>query len=272
MSIKRRLPRWVYALGIPHLTLWIIGLQMVVFAFYYLSGGGEAAPMSSPDYSQTAVGLVPLKILEGEFWRVFTFLIVPPSGNIFFLAFAWYFLYLIGTAMEAEWGSLRYTLFWFIGWMANLAVAFFFPSGYFSNGYLITALFLAFAIRFPHFEIRLFLILPIQVKYLAWVTGLVWALTFVFGLPEERLLIGANSLGLGIYYWRDFVSGVRQQHRRARHLREATRNEDEPFHVCAHCGATDQTHPERQFFYDNGQGICEICDATQPKPSPSTDA
>lgn len=75
-----------------------------------------------------------------------------------------------GQALENEWGSFRLTLFYVVGALGCIAGAF--VAGYDLNAafYLNETIFLAFAALYPEFQILLFFILPVKIKWLAWFT------------------------------------------------------------------------------------------------------
>ena len=65
---------------------------------------------------------------------------------------------------------------------------------------LNTTLFLAFATLFPHYELLLFFILPVKVKYLAALTwlGLAWGL--VIGNGATRVAIAASLVNYALFF------------------------------------------------------------------------
>jgi hypothetical protein len=142
--------------------------------------------------------LVPARVQAGEWWRLATFLFVPPP-----LPDAWSFLWLavwllvlhnVSTALENTWGSFRFTLYFFTGAAATAALSFFPWPGVVTNGYLQLSLFLAFATLFPEEVFLLFFILPVKAKWLAVFTaaGMGWA--FLTGNWIIRLTVGASLI------------------------------------------------------------------------------
>lgn len=120
-------------------------------------------------------------ILKGEVWRIFTFIIQPlDSSNVFFLFFELYLYYMIGSSLENSWGTFRFNLYYFSGIVFNvLAVIIIYlitkliPGGYALSMpvtlvYINRAMFLAFAALYPNVQFLLFFIIPIKVKYLAY--------------------------------------------------------------------------------------------------------
>src|SRR4029077_2272748 len=123
---------------------------------------------------------VPEAVGWGEWWRLVSFLFTPPSGNPLLAIFALYFLWFMGGALEAQWGAFRYNVYVLIGYAMTVAAAFAFPYGAATNGYITGSIFLAFAYLFPDFQILLFFILPVKVKWLALITWLFFAYQFIF--------------------------------------------------------------------------------------------
>ena len=143
----------------------------------------------------------------GEWWRVVTFLFVPPiSMNPIFLVFWLLLLYQFAQALEAAWGEFRFFFFYLVGAFATVMASLFISGQPIGNVSLNTTLFLAFATLFPDFQLLLFFFIPVKVKYLAWFTWLVTALSFIMGSFGTRVAIGASLsnyiLFFGVDIWR----------------------------------------------------------------------
>jgi membrane associated rhomboid family serine protease len=110
------------------------------------------------------------RVLHGEVWRLVTWLAIPPSYSPFWALFSLYWLYIIGTALESEWGAFKY-LFYFATGALGTVIAAAIGGVPTSNTVLVMTLFLAFATLWPDYEIRLFFVLPIRVKWLALLAG-----------------------------------------------------------------------------------------------------
>ncbi len=193
--------------------------------------------------------LVPGAVLEGQWWRLLSFFFTPPSGNPIFAIFALYLLYFMGGALEQQWGSFRYNLYVLIGYLMTIAAAFVFPSGPATNVYITGSIFLAFAWLFPDFEILLFMILRVKVKWLALITWLFYAWGFIAGDWDARLLIGAALTNFFVFFGKDIGVRVRQRGRTVTRQASARAARDKPVHVCTICGVTDKTHPAMDFRY-----------------------
>ena len=90
--------------GIPNLTVYVIICYVVGYLLSYMNP--SMLSMMSLDVS---------KILQGQIWRLVTWVIYPPStGNFFlFVISILFFYYPVGTSLERTWGSFRYTLYIF---------------------------------------------------------------------------------------------------------------------------------------------------------------
>src|SRR5580658_2005978 len=84
-------------------------------------------------------------LLSGEWWRLLSFVFLPPTLNPIFLLFALWLFYMMGTALEGQWGAIRYNFYLLIGYLATVASVFVAPAGAATNTYLLGSVFLAFA-------------------------------------------------------------------------------------------------------------------------------
>jgi membrane associated rhomboid family serine protease len=108
-------------------------------------------------------------------------------------------LYQFARALEQEWGDFRFCLFYVIGAIATIVTALT-VNRPLSNVPLNTTLFLAFATLFPNFELLLFFILPVKVKYLAALTWFWMAAAFLMGSSASRASIVASLANYGIFF------------------------------------------------------------------------
>ncbi|TVR53777.1 MAG: hypothetical protein EA425_03095 [Puniceicoccaceae bacterium] len=245
MSLLDRLERLCRPVALPHLTLILVLGQVLVWGLSLV----EAIDLNQ-------LRLVPLLVLEGEIWRLLTFFFVPPAVHPVFLAFAWYIFYLMGSTLESEWGIPRYNLFLFLGAAATIAASFLAPATAASNAFLAGSVFLAFAWLYPNFELALFLILPVKVKWLAWLTIAIYALQLIFGPPAVQAMVVAASFNVVLFFGREMARELRNRRRQS--VRRAEREADamQPRHRCTTCGRSDLSHPELEFRY------CSKCGGT----------
>lgn len=241
MRFLRRIGRLFEPLAIPHLSLYLVLGQVLVL-------GAEMAERIGPQQ----LWLLPARVLAGEWWRVATFLFEPPSISIWFIAFAWYMFYLMGSALEGHWGVGRYNLFLLTGWALTVAVSFVTPFVPASNAFLAGSVFLAFAYLAPEFELALFFILPVKIKWLALIAWIGYAFALATGDTHTRLAVLASTGNFLLFFAGDIWSRMRQHRRRMTHqaqnLREAE-EEEGPRHRCYVCGKNSDTHPDLDFRY-----------------------
>ncbi|HET6267898.1 MAG TPA: hypothetical protein VFG11_09280 [Acidobacteriota bacterium] len=249
MSWFGRLEGKLEKYAIPNVTIGLIGLQIVLFVL----------SMAQPGILQAAY-LIPSLVLKGQLWRLVTFLVVPPQMHPIFLFFFWYLFFLMGNALEHQWGTFRYNCYLLIGYLATVAAAFIVaPNQPSSNAFLQGSVFLAFAFLFPDFQLYIFFILPIKVKWLALLTWLGYAYTLLFGDWPTRSLVIASILNFLIFFGSDIQDRIRtgRRHMASQASQFGNRkSESQPFHRCAVCGITDQTHPDMDFRY------CPQCKGT----------
>jgi hypothetical protein len=153
--------------------------------------------------------LDPGAIQAGEYWRVFTFLFVPPQINPFFLVFWLLLLYQFAQALENAWGEFRFFFFYLIGAIATVIAALFILHEPLGNVSLNTTLFLAFATLYPDFELLLFFIIPLKVKYMAWFIWATTAVSFVMGNFATRVAIGSSLANYFVFFGEDLWIAAR---------------------------------------------------------------
>lgn len=243
-AFERRFRRF----AVENATLYLVAGQGIFFLFQY-SG--------ALDLSRAL--LVPGRVLEGEWWRLIAFLFIPPSSSLLFIFFALYLFYLMGTALENHWGALRYNAFLLTGYLLTAGVSFLTPEFPATNIFLGGSVFLAFAYLFPDFQLYLFFILPVRIKWLALLTWITYGWSFATGSWHTRSLILAAIGNVLLFFGRDILGNIRNggkaMNRQARSL-AGTR---EAFHRCAVCGKTDLSHPDEEFRYCpqcSGLGYC----------------
>ncbi len=195
-------------------------------------------------------------ILSGEVWRLATFLFAS-SGfagigmlGILFFFFMVMIAFLMNDALENAWGIFKTSLFHYCG-IAGLIVAnFLFPNAMPRSGFLVYGTsFLAFATLHPRHEFLMFLILPVQVRFLA----MLQAGLMLFSVLSNWLLLPFYLLGCvnyllwaGIPALRGTARVIESAHRRRR-FESAKEPADNAFHTCASCDRTDLSDPGLEF-------------------------
>lgn len=251
--LERRLGRY----AIQHLTLALIVAWI----------GAYVLQLGNPALLDT-MRLDPERVAAGEVWRLATFMLVPPALHPLWLFFALYFYYLIGTALEAHWGAFRYNCYLLLGWvltagaaMAALAIGDGVAAGAIaSNGWILASLFFAFAWLHPDFQILLFLILPVRVKWLALIAGAGIVLMFASAPWGTRLLILAALGNFLLFFGMPMLHRLRRGHRQMQGRLQDLQRSAEPLHRCHLCGTSDRDDPDRDFRVDTrSAGSPDIC-------------
>lgn len=238
MQLLDKLQRRFGRFAIPHVTEGLVVCQGLTFFFF----------QTNPQFLES-IALVPRRVIEGDAWRLFTFLCEPPSEHLLWALLFWYVFLLLGTTLENTWGAFRYNVYLLVGWAATVAVSFLQPDAPASIGFLQGSVFLAFAYLYPDFEFLLFFILPVKVKWLALLQWIGYAIVMVSGSPMAQLLVLASVCNFFLFFWHDIYLRMKSGQRRMVQRAESTRLANTPRHTCAVCGVTNLSDPKMSFRY-----------------------
>ena len=286
-AISRWLDRFCYnhpRFGIPELMKYIAIGNVAVFIADMLMNG----------MLTSWIAFMPEQILRGEIWRLVTFVFVPVSsggytifGQTFFFALATFFYYWIGTALERQWGTTRFTVFYGLGVILNIVAGFVIYAvlvgqltgvgvaaaqarsylrtlSTISMTYVNMSLFFSFATLYPDMRVFLYGIIPIKVKWLAWLD----VLFFVWSIGSY-LLDGQWAMALApviailnylIFFWEDLARSLNLGREKVRHRTSAqtinfkkaqkeVQQRKGYLHKCAVCGITDADDPNMELRY-----------------------
>lgn len=193
-----RLERYLGVLCIPQLAAFLVGMNAIVWVMSLMR---PAFP--------TMLTLDPGLVMQGQVWRVFTFLLIPPTMAPIWMFFWLYLLYIYATALETEWGDFRFNLFYGIGAMSTILASMLLGAGL-SNVTLNTTIFLAFAMLYPDFELLLFFVLPVKVKWLAWLAWAAIGWNMFIGSTVTRVALFSGLVNYFVFFgadhWQDLKS------------------------------------------------------------------
>ncbi|MEN3943196.1 hypothetical protein WJU23_17995 [Prosthecobacter sp. SYSU 5D2] len=198
-------------------------------------------------------------VLQGQVWRLFTYIFIPSSTMLFAVIGALFMMWL-GRGLDEAWGAFRVNLY-VIGGMISLAIgAVFFGYEPTAMWLYLTALF-AFASIYPNEEILLFFILPVKIKWVAIFTAVMLGLSVLLN-PMALIPMFFALLNYAVTFGPDFVKGQLQAaktgNRKAR-FAEATAGAAF-FHQCKVCGKTEVDDRTLNFrVTDDGDEICSSC-------------
>jgi len=252
--------------GIPNLMLWIAVGNLALYL------------LSVIDPSKVVVNALSFsadKILHGQIWRLFTFVLVPQ----FAITDAWsalltlvmfFFYYQIGRIIETRWGVFKFNLYYLTGVVMIDIISLILGISAVTD-YLNLSLILAFATLCPEDRVLLFFFIPLKVKWIAWfyfaVTiyevvayGFPLLLLPIFALLNYFLFFGSDIQ----YVLPDFLryrkrkpapfkkaappSGAKPDANWAAGYRGA--DGQKPYHhKCTVCGRTDADYPDLEFRY-----------------------
>lgn len=212
-------------------------------------------------------------VLHGQVWRlltyVFTYLCDTGTSGLFFGALLLFCCYQFGKLLEQYWGVLRFNLYYLAGVLLTAAAALIL-------GYPATAramnlsLFLAVATLAPEAKVLLLFIIPIKMRWMAWVyLGLA-------ALDVVRYLIAFSFfsfywlyplvplLNYFLFFGKDVMNLFPASWRYRRPKPKTTRAKpnanwassyqsksgEKPYrHKCTVCGRTDTEYPGLEFRY-----------------------
>ncbi|MCC8076464.1 MAG: rhomboid family intramembrane serine protease [Clostridiales bacterium] len=250
--------------GIPNLMLVVIVGNIIVYVMDLLSS-----------YTFSSVlAFIPAAIFQGQIWRLISFVFVPESSsNVIVFAITLYFYYFIGTQLEKYWGTARFNVFYFAGVLLSILTGFIIAA--FNGGihcpyetasiyYVNMSLFFSFATLYPDMRVLLFYIIPIKVKYLAWLDAALFAIQIIryclAGMFVYALLPVIALLNYFIFFGADLMGAARRTTRRVQHQTSSqtihfkkaakeTQQHKGYLHKCCVCGRTDQDYPDLEFRY-----------------------
>ncbi len=226
-------------------------------------------------------------IFHGQIWRLFTWVLVPPTSFDFFTLLMLYFYYSLGTTLERTWGTYRYNVYIFSGFLFTILGAFLLfgftvltkgalgwleveywwtiedLSRMFSTYYVNMSIFLAFAATYPNMQILVFFLIPVKIKVMGIIYGVLLVYEFLMGSIAGKFVIAASLMNFIVF----FITGRGKVHmtpkqvkRRQEFKREVKKSTKITRHKCAICGRTEETNPELEFrFCSKCDGNYEYC-------------
>lgn len=264
--------------GIPNLMLYIAIGNAIVSLFGLLNNGDFLYSMLCFDKNE---------ILNGQVWRLFTYVFTQSGGGFIGLIFI-YFFYMLGRHVELRMGTFRFNLYYLSGVILMDIFAMIFcpvipeliqtqreyemliatvPIYQNMAYYLHLSLLLTFATTNPDSQFYVFFIIPVRgwiiaVIYLVLVVADIFNLSYpVFYFPHNLfpLVALANYL---LFTGSDIVNllPLQLRVRRKKTVRPTAggpipfRKEEDAIHShythkCTVCGRTDVTNPELEFRY-----------------------
>ena len=252
--------------GIPNLMMFVSAGIAIVYLFSFIDPSGAIYRFMC--YNRAS-------ILSGQVWRLVTYIFIPDTNGLLFLAIQLYFYYIIGRILERDWGTLRFNIFYFTGVLMT-SVAALVLNAYATAFYINFSLFMAYASLYPENRVLLFFIIPLKIKYLAIAYLVLTIFGIIGGTFPSNLLPLFALLNYIIFFWPQMKNMVNSSKRRYskesvnfRRQMNDIRNQNskagpnwaegakvysgggqKPYrHKCHVCGKTDAEYPDLDFRY-----------------------
>ena len=237
--------------------------------------------------------LDPYAILHGQIWRIFTWILVPPDSLDIFTLLMLYFYYSVGTSLERYWGTYQYNVYLLRGMLLTVLTSFIVMgvsymiygsqladpevaeavfamySQLFSTYYINMSILLAFAATFPNVQVLLMFVIPVKMKWLGIVYGVMLLLQFfngtgfLMGNLFYRSAIAVSLINFAIFFIASrsrIHMTPKQMKRRQQFKQEVKRSAPVTRHKCAICGRTDADDEKLEFrFCSKCEGTYEYC-------------
>ena len=249
--------------GIPNLMRVIVIGNVAVYVLMLLTQANDANALSFLTFNLNA-------LLHGEVWRLVTFVFVPAYSSPFALLISLYFYYWIGSTLERQWGTAKFNLYYISGALLTVLgvvlASLITGNPYLTaagTGYVNLSMFFAFAFLFPDTTVLLFFILPVRMKWLAYLDGALFAFDIIKAigahnwagvvLPIVALLNFAVFIWPEVHYLKERAkyqnSRKTVQFRQAQQQQAKQAQQQGYRHKCAVCDRTDTDYPDLQFRY-----------------------
>ena len=244
MGWLNKLERKIGKYAIKNLMIYITAINGLVALLAYFQS------YMDPEQSiLSRLALAPALVMEGEVWRLVTFLFIPPTTSPIWLLFTLYFYYMIGSSLEHQWGSFKFNVYYLIGALSTIAAAFLGGAG--SAAYLNFSLIFAFAFLFPNYQILMFYIIPVKMKYLAIVYALGLVLMIAISPVYGIITVLGSALNFLLFFGKDILLRITTGRKVYYNRRtfEAQIPKDITIHRCAVCGRTERHDKNLEFRY-----------------------
>ncbi len=256
-KLNKRIDMFCYRhprFGVPNLMLYIVIISLAVWL------------LSIMDPSKTLMSFFvfsPERILKGEVWRIVSFIFVPQSLSFWELLF-FYFYYWIGNVLEKEWGTPRFNIFLISGVLLTAVYGFVIyfitkQSIAVTTYFIYLSMFFSFATLFPDVQVLFMFIIPIKVKWLAYLDAAFFLLSMLTQSFPFNLLPLVAVLNYLVFFGDDLFSSLRSN--KARYNKTTVNFNREKQKIkyeqknasytkkCAVCGRTDTDYPDLEFRY-----------------------
>ncbi len=269
MNWLSKLERKYGRYAIQNLPLVIVILYIIGAALNLMSRA------SGVDFYNSVLSLNPYMVLHGQPWRIVTFLMAAPTTSLIFLIFVLLFYYSIAQSLVNVWGAFKFNMYILVGVLGTIAGAFIMyaitksPYIYMDTYYLNLSMFLAYAAIFPDMKVYLYGILPLKVRWLAYLDVALLVYEFFIGTLGSRISIVVGLLNFILFFFstRNYRKISPKEMQRRKQFRSQVHEAKRPSeggrayrHRCAICGRTELDDPDLEFRYcSKCNGDYEYC-------------
>jgi hypothetical protein len=209
----RTLERKMQWLAVPHIAVLFVTLQALGFLMV----------MSDPIWVPR-LALIPQAVtINGEYWRLITFLALPLSTSPIWVIFTLWFLYFVINLIENEWGAFKTTLYVLVSITVTIAFSLAFGYPVLDVSKFESSLFLAAAALFPDMTVSLFLIMPVKIKWLAWFALAMLGWEFINSDWLERFFTLAIFSNYLVFFGPSMLNNIRLALRRRKYRLDTRR-------------------------------------------------
>lgn len=266
MNFLNKMERKLGKYAIQNLTFWLIG-------FYIL---GYIIEFTMPNVLAW-LALEPYYVMQGQVWRLVSWILIPPSTNLIFMIFMLMCYYFIGISIEHAIGTFRYNVYLLGGMiistisaMALYGINYLVTGTYlrgigdsFSANYINMSLFLTFAVLFPNAQFQLYFLIPVKAKWMGIIEAVWAAFSFIGGDVSQRVAILASLANFLIFYLctRNYHRvSPKEIHRKQVYRQQMRQSQGVTRHKCAICGRTEKDGDNLEFrFCSKCEGNYEYC-------------
>lgn len=255
--ISRKIELFCYKhprFGISNLMLYVVIGNVIIWLF---------SMMDTTNLLAASLQFSPPLIMKGQIWRLITFAFIPTSGGILALIM-FYFYYFIGNTLEKYWGKAKFTLFFFSGILFTViyGLVIYFITGAdirISASYIYLSMFFSFATLFPETQVLLFFIIPMKIKWLAYIDAAFFLYEIIVTpfpynlIPVVAVLNYLLFCGGWLFQFLGKKRGYNNpkviNYKKAAKQVNRNRNNAPYSRKCEVCGITDVDDPDMEFRY-----------------------
>ena len=259
MTFMRRLEKLLGWAVVPDLTL-VLVIGQAVFALLAIT---QTVPISQ-------MTLQWQRVFAGEVWRVMTFPFTPSSTSLLFALLSVYVLFWMGRLVQGELGTFRFNLFVWLNLLMTAAATLLDPGAGSGSAAIYLSLLLAIGWMAPDYQVMLFFVIPVKVKYLALLALGFSALALLQGIASRDLtavvVVLSSLTTFVVFFGRELWGWVRRKRRGMAERDRKAKARETALHRCVVCKRTELTHPELTFRYvpdADGEAVC-YCEEDLP--------